>query len=129
MMIALTQEKREELIEAAKFIATGGDKSITAQIARIALASLTAEPFGYVDEDAIEAGEALFSTTLYADTEDLFDYSGNKNPVPLYLSPPFQGINLPNKFNEAIDDYFDSGKGLGWNKCLVEIKRLNGLEE
>ncbi|WP_241624211.1 hypothetical protein [Rosenbergiella epipactidis] len=79
-MIALTQKKREELIACAneiKKMATGthGYKVGNDDFGRnalilmeVALASLKEKVFGYIGQDAVEAGEALFSTTLYADT-------------------------------------------------------------
>lgn len=130
-MIAVTQNQRDKLIyklmgliESYKETASGTDEQV---IYEIALSSLTAEVFGYVGEDAIEAGEELFSTTLYAGTEDLLDYSGDKKPAPLYLSPPVSEINLPPEFNESHDSFNEFRRG--WNGAISEFKRLNGLEE
>lgn len=143
-MIALTQEKREEL---KMFLSASMEKRCTVytlskqrelEVLRdqIALASLTAEPFGYIDEDAVEAGEALFSTTLYADTEDLLDYSGDKNPATLYLAPPVTEIKLPDLpeselvYETASDKFGEIGCMMitdgQLKKFIAETKRLNG---
>lgn len=163
-MITLTQEKREELIEQySQQIETfkyhlsqigtdhfdGKAYSEILLKTEIALESLMPKPFGYVDRDAVEVGESLFSTTLYADTENLLDCTGDKNPVPLYLCPPLPEIKLPNELNDLVNavEFYNKVKAENptietgaWNdaydwikkaaiKAAPVIKRLNGLGE
>lgn len=121
-MIALTQEKREELIEYAKEVLVGheqrGGDIDEKDIFKIALASLTACPVLYaVDSDV----EDKIYTALCNGNED--------GAYPLFTAPTAPEIKLPEHLtvSEIGVDEFTSGRIHGWNECLAEIKRLNGL--
>jgi len=139
-MIALTQEKREELIACAdeiKKMATGthGYKvgndafgSNALMLMDVAIASITAQPFGYIEEDAVKDRERLFSAQVFADEEDLPSYEFSELSYPLYLAPPVPEIKFP--------DLLDIPDGLDLSSAMAalhwyehEIKRLNGLGE
>ncbi|WP_241609252.1 hypothetical protein [Rosenbergiella australiborealis] len=138
-MIALTQEKREELIACANEIkkmatSTHGYKVGNDAFGRnalmlmeVALASITAQPFGYIEEDAVKDRERLFSAQVFADEEDLPSYEFSELSYPLYLAPPVPEIKLPDEHEGIEHTEYHSGKQAGWNECLSEIKRLNGL--
>ena len=130
-MIALTQEKREELIERynqqiltfkyhlSKIGQEHFDGKAYAEIllkTEIALAALTAESVLYaVDNDV----EDKIYTALCNENED--------GAYPLFTAPPVPEINLPPEFNESHDSFNEFRRG--WNGAISEFKRLNGLEE
>jgi len=104
-MIALTQEKREELkaflsasIEKRCTVYTlAKQRELEALRDQIALASITAQPFGYVEEDAVKDRERLFSAQVFADEEDLPGYEFSELSCPLYLYPPVPAVKFPEK--------------------------------
>lgn len=141
-MIALTQEKREELIEYAKEVLVGheqrGGDIDEKDIFKIALASLTACPVLYaVDSDV----EDKIYTALCNGNED--------GAYPLFTAPPVPEIKLPHELLDLINavDFYHKVKAenpeveIGaWNdaydwikKAAIEaapvIKSLNGLGE
>lgn len=131
-MIALTQEKREEFIrqlsdaiEDLLSLKNDTDAQWAINIYKIALASLTAEPFGYVDEDAVKDRDRLFSAQVFADEEDLPSYEFSELSYPLYLAPPVPEIKLPsiNRYEKYLGTLAEDA----WRDCIDEIKRLNGL--
>ncbi|WP_241645655.1 hypothetical protein [Rosenbergiella metrosideri] len=134
-MIALTQEKREELANYARarlasHVVYGGC-SDEEDIFKIALASLTAETFLYaVDSDV----EDKIYTVLCSEHE--------VGSYPLYTAPPVPEIKLPDDNScedglkkhglrtksEGISQLSDGFRcGFSWYEN--EIKRLNGLGE
>jgi len=127
-MIALTQEKREELANYARarlasHVVHGGC-SDEEDIFKIALASLTAEPVLYaVDNDV----EDKIYTALCNENED--------GAYPLFTAPILPEIKLPKTKTEygENEEWIDCstsyrrGKEDGHNELLAEIKHLNGL--
>lgn len=133
-MIALTQEKREELIESAKNIIAHDDwlwerfsdihaSSDTVYLIKIALASLTAKPVAYLSKNDVYSSENHIlarNSPIHACT------------LPVYDEPPVPEIKLPEEVeisslvSPACDKWHQAD---GWNMCLAEIKRLNGLGE
>ncbi|WP_241606862.1 hypothetical protein [Rosenbergiella epipactidis] len=132
-MIALTQEKREELIKYYGTLIDWSDDRLSSDLSdfdrgaiessklmtEIALASLTAEPFGWEIAGSIfpTLGEALKP-----------GYRGT--PEPIYDEPPVPEIKLPEPIPAmGMDSEYDTGHNDGWNECLAEVKRLNGWGE
>ncbi|WP_241575139.1 hypothetical protein [Rosenbergiella nectarea] len=137
-MIALTQEKREELIQYAKFISAQYDHDEElCEIMEIALASLTAKPVSYMTYKGY---------LLHAADPKVSEYS---DPEPLYDAPPVPEINTSSELTallnavesfkvvKASDKWNESGK---WDnaydklseaaiKAAPLIKRLNGSGE
>ena len=145
-MIALTQEKREELIKYAKerlasHVIHGGC-SDEEDIFKIALASLTAEPVAYADSKAILKminGQTRFFTS--------FPEISETKTVGLFIDPPVPEVKLPTE-QDLEDLFMTSGEHecqsreewdlererrlFSINACkltIEEIKRLNGLGE
>ncbi|WP_241622725.1 hypothetical protein [Rosenbergiella australiborealis] len=126
-MIALTQEKREELISDCKILIREVEKAIAkfpddAQLKSIltrqelALASLTtAAVLHAVDSDV----EDKIYTALCNEHE--------VGAYPLYTAPPVPEIKLPPEFNESHDSFNEFRRG--WNGAISEVKRTNGLGE
>ncbi|WP_241608918.1 hypothetical protein [Rosenbergiella australiborealis] len=122
-MIALTQEKREELANYARARLAShvlhGGCSDEEEIFKIALAAITAVPFGW------EIAGNIFPTL-----EEALKPGYIGTPEPIYDEPPVSGIKLPELIpSMGQDSEYDSGHNDGWNNCLAEIKRLNGLGE
>jgi len=116
-MIALTQEKREELIFFATNMIENSDPNyFTVKLAKIALASLTAEP------ECWSIVDRIFSTKVEALAPGFIG-----EPEPLFSFPPVPEITFP--------AYKRNGKPLNilaelvWVECIEETKRLNGLGE
>ena len=124
-MIALTQEKREELANYARarlasHVVHGGC-SDEEDIFKIALASLTAEP------DCWSIVDRVFSTKEEALTPGFIG-----EPEPLFACPPVPKIKFPEIVSrseiagdEAARDWFL--RGCEWYEKA--FKRLNGLGE
>lgn len=124
-MIALTQEKREELKVTCEQIISGwiqvagyGMNERIIDIAKVTLASLTAEhktvrPFGFPQR----SGEGCWIECNPCE----------EGATKFYTSPPVPEIKFP--------EYKRNGKPLNilaelvWAECIDEIKRLNGLGE
>ncbi|WP_241569156.1 hypothetical protein [Rosenbergiella collisarenosi] len=123
-MIALTKEKREELIADCKKAISdaeiyihwhGEDKGILSLLIRskIALASLTEVPKVFAWEVPKFRGSSNRVTELCQ--------SNSEGAYPLFTSPPVPEIKIPEYENEQIESI--------WNDALDEVKRLNGLGE
>ncbi|WP_241597417.1 hypothetical protein [Rosenbergiella epipactidis] len=155
-MIALTQEKREELIACANEIkkmatSTHGYKvgndafgSNALMLMEVALASLTAESIAHADSKAILKmikGHSRFFTS--------FPERSETKRVGLFTAPPVPEIKLPHELMDLVKsvEFYHSVKAenpdtetgmwrdaYDWiKKAAVEaapvIKRLNGLGE
>jgi len=133
-MIALTKEKREELIACAneiKKMATGthGYKmgndafgSNALMLMDVALASITAQPFGYIEEDAVKDRERLFSAQVFADEEDLPSYEFSELSYPLYLAPPVPEVKFPEKLN-AGEIHYELTEKYGLDVSIDQLER------
>ncbi|WP_241626821.1 hypothetical protein [Rosenbergiella epipactidis] len=130
-MIALTQEKREELIACAneiKKMATsthgyqvGNDAfgSNALMLMDVALASLTAVPFGWE-----------IAGNIFPNLEEALKPGYIGAPEPIYDEPPLPEVKLP-EMKGYVESHTQYSEGVvdGYNRCLAEIKRLNGLGE
>lgn len=106
------------------------------------LASLTADVFmhgisdpdgkPYFSEYCVDDDGSSVSDEVCALNDGETDCIGGYRVAPLYTTPPVPVIELPDskdRLNPAhcTADIYLQGKGDGWNECLAEIKRLNGL--
>ena len=156
-MISLTQEKREELIahnteklkglkqwvKQTAFESVSEELELDIQSTEIALASLTANVFAhgisasdgkvYLDETCcIDYDGQWVSDEVTALNDGVTDLEGGYRVVPLFTAPPVPEIKIVDKkdrMNPAhcTAEIYLQGKSDGWNDCLAEIKRLNGL--
>lgn len=140
-MIALTQEKREELIKECEFdierLTTltaefPEEKSLQSVLLRqkIALSSLTAEckyfQWGWARDE-----NSVWTTTPMEKLSDAVSAFGKDGENVIYrmlfTAPPVPEIKFPEKLNQ-----YESLPLAGedaWNECIDEVKRLNGLGE
>ena len=78
---------------------------------------------------------AKSKVTLFSDERDYDQYSFEVNErIPdgvheLYTTPPVPVVDLPDEIEGLEHSEYGSGKKDGWNLCLDEIKRRNGLGE
>lgn len=124
-MPMLTDKQREEAITRCEYLLTaltpGGTDYLTVQIA---LASLTAEPFAWHHGDITEDYLSNLSSV-----------KTGSNVMPLYTAPPVPAMKLPEKvscdgFNpKEWGEARNLGQCEGWNACIYESKRLNGVTE
>ncbi|WP_241583349.1 hypothetical protein [Rosenbergiella epipactidis] len=138
-MIALTQEKREELIAynskklkglkhsvkqtAFESVRQELELEIEIESMELTLASLTAEPIAHADSKAI-----LKMTKRHTRFFTSFPERSEAKRVGLFIAPPVPEIKLPETIPSMDQDSeHDTGHTDGWNECLAEIKRLNGL--
>lgn len=94
----------------------GEDGTNTLAALRIALASLEAEPYGYVHKAAYEqAGSCGLSNDREA-------YRDSSTHVAVYTSPPAP-VSVPAamEMDDDFDSAFEHGKAAGWNACRAAM--------
>ena len=139
-MIALTQEKREEL---TAFINASIEKRCTVytlakqrelEVLRdqVALASLTAEPVEYLTwHQGCTAPDDCVEYSVVADKED--KSCDGSDAFPVFIVPPVPEIKLASIDDIPCPTYNNTDYASGYLdgcKAVVEAnKRLNGLEE
>ena len=90
----------------------GEDGTNTLAALRIALASLEAEPYGYVHKAAYEQAG---SCGLSGDHEA---YRDSSTHIAVYTAPPAP-VSVPAamEMDDDFDSAFEHGKAVGWNAC------------
>ncbi|EPM7339122.1 hypothetical protein ACV4P1_001959 [Enterobacter hormaechei] len=95
--------------------------SIELELARIALASLEAEPVAYMYKDNLHADARFSLHTRFGNwsQEDINEYEITE--IPLYTAPPAP-VSVPDAIHSqgeksASDDYY----ALGWNACRAAM--------
>ncbi|MDA4836118.1 DUF551 domain-containing protein [Enterobacter hormaechei] len=90
--------------------------SIELELARIALASLEAEPVAYMYKDNLHADARFSLHTRFGNwsQEDINEYEITE--IPLYTAPPAP-ISVPAamEMDDDFDSAFEHGKAVGWN--------------
>jgi len=137
-MITLTKEKREELKRDAQLRSVGLDYYVRKNpgdnaaelywlLVNIALAALTTEPFAFVSGDALSSDYDSKAIVYPARVATSIMKTGFKF-IPLFIAPPVPEIKLPETIpSMGQDSEYGIGHNDGWNECLAEIERLNGL--
>lgn len=97
------------------------DVAILNELARIALASLEAEPYGYVHKAAYEQAG---SCGLSGDHEA---YRDSSTHIAVYTAPPAP-VSVPDamEMDDDFDSAFEHGKAVGWNAYRAAM--LQGAE-
>ena len=135
-MKPINEEQRQALIKfiGAAFESMKGNEPVnpdefdieemTLQVLEIALASLTAEIVGYMCKDRLL--ENMTQAKAYV-ADSGIEIKG------LYTAPPVPVINLPGDVDEHWEDesYDDVSvaESIGYNRCIAEVKRLNGIDD
>lgn len=147
-MPALTDEQRESQI---KYLIGAIDAidpdcaqgwTINAQYRlpfQIALAALTAETFAYgisdpdggayFSECCIDSDGAVISDEVCALNDGETDVPDGYKVVRLYTAPPVPALKLPDEADSSDGNDVTAWVDEGWNNCLAEVKRLNGVTD
>ena len=101
------------------------------QIARIALASLEAEPVAYIiqDSDARSRGEkGILRYFANISDEDINEYE--ITVTPLYAAPP-ETVSVPDamEMDDDFDSAFEHGKAVGWNAYRAAMFQSGNFRE
>lgn len=114
-MSAITKERIELFIKNP--LENGLTRGEQMELARIALASLEAEPVAYIiqDSDARSRGEkGILRYFANISDEDINEYE--ITVTPLYAAPP-ETVSVPDamEMDDDFDSAFEHGKAVGWN--------------
>lgn len=120
-MATITKERIELFIK--KPLENGLTRGEQMELARIALASLEAEPVAYIiqDSDARSRGEkGILRYFANISDEDINEYE--ITVTPLYAAPP-ETVSVPDamEMDDDFDSAFEHGKAVGWNACLAAM--------
>lgn len=133
-MKPITEEQRQALITEIRTFLDGNTfirETVEKQAYEIALASLTAEvAFGVIKSVNPDSGNINIHYQPGGINNIDPDYVAEMEMVEvdrLYAAPPVPVIKLPDEFDDWSEKYTDYEHG--WNTCLDEVKRLNGLGE
>jgi hypothetical protein len=94
---------------------------VVRELARIALASLEAEPYGYVHKAAYE------KTGSCGLSNDREAYRYSSTHVAVYTAPPAP-VSVPAamEMDDDFDSAFEHGKAVGWNACRAAMLQSQG---
>lgn len=114
-MSTITKERIELFIKSP--LENGLTRGEQMELARIALASLEAEPVAYIiqDSDARSRGEkGILRYFANISDEDINEYE--ITVTPLYAAPP-ETVSVPDamEMDDDFDSAFEHGKAVGWN--------------
>ncbi|EAU5157459.1 DUF551 domain-containing protein [Salmonella enterica] len=101
------------------------------ELARIALASLEAEPVAYIiqDSDARSRGEkGILRYFANISDEDINEYE--ITVTPLYAAPP-ETVSVPDamEMDDDFDSAFEHGKAVGWNAYRAAMFQSGNFRE
>lgn len=94
---------------------------VVRELARIALASLEAEPYGYVHKAAYE------KTGSCGLSNDREAYRYSSTHAAVYTAPPAP-VSVPAamEMDDDFDSAFEHGKAVGWNACRAAMLQSQG---
>lgn len=107
---------------------------VVRELARIALASLEAEPVAYIiqDSDARSRGEkGILRYFANISDEDINEYE--ITVTPLYAAPP-ETVSVPDamEMDDDFDSAFEHGKAVGWNAyraAMLQAEPVSNSDE
>ncbi|MCX3365308.1 hypothetical protein [Escherichia coli] len=113
-MSTIPKERLEQLASGNAWYCVQDDEA--AELARIALASLEAEPYGYVHKAAYE------KTGSCGLSNDREAYRYSSTHVAVYTAPPAP-VSVPDamEMDDDFDSAFEHGKAVGWNACRAAM--------
>ena len=120
-MTTITKERIELFIKNP--LENGLTRGEQMELARIALASLEAEPVAYIIQDSYARSRGEKGILRYfanISDEDINEYE--ITVTPLYASPP-ETISVPDamEMDDDFDSAFEHGKAVGWNACRSKV--------
>ena len=118
-MSTIPKERLEQLASGNAWYCVQDDEA--AELARIALASLEAEPYGYVHKAAYE------KTGSCGLSNDREAYRYSSTHVAVYTAPPAP-VSVPAamEMDDDFDSAFEHGKSVGWNACRAAMLQSQG---
>ncbi len=128
-MTAITKERIELFIKNP--LENGLTRGEQMELARIALASLEAEPVAYIiqDSDARSRGEkGILRYFANISDEDINEYE--ITVTPLYAAPP-ETVSVPDamEMDDDFDSAFEHGKAVGWNAYRAAMLQSGNFRE
>lgn len=128
-MSAITKERIELFIKNP--LENGLTRGEQMELARIALASLEAEPVAYIiqDSDARSRGEkGILRYFANISDEDINEYE--ITVTPLYTAPP-ETVSVPDamEMDDDFDSAFEHGKAVGWNAYRAAMFQSGNFRE
>lgn len=128
-MSAITKERIELFIKNP--LENGLTRGEQMELARIALASLEAEPVAYIiqDSDARSRGKkGILRYFANISDEDINEYE--ITVTPLYAAPP-ETVSVPDamEMDDDFDSAFEHGKAVGWNAYRAAMFQSGNFRE
>ncbi|EAA4008658.1 DUF551 domain-containing protein [Salmonella enterica] len=128
-MTTITKERIELFIKNP--LENGLTRGEQMELARIALASLEAEPVAYIiqDSDARSRGEkGILRYFANISDEDINEYE--ITVTPLYAAPP-ETVSVPDamEMDDDFDSAFEHGKAVGWNAYRAAMFQSGNFRE
>ncbi|ELE6470670.1 DUF551 domain-containing protein [Escherichia coli] len=128
-MATITKERIELFIKNP--LENGLTRGEQMELARIALASLEAEPVAYIiqDSDARSRGEkGILRYFANISDEDINEYE--ITVTPLYAAPP-ETVSVPDamEMDDDFDSAFEHGKAVGWNAYRAAMFQSGNFRE
>ncbi|EFJ2337708.1 DUF551 domain-containing protein [Escherichia coli] len=128
-MTTITKERIELFIKNP--LENGLTRGEQMELARIALASLEAEPVAYIiqDSDASSRGEkGILRYFANISDEDINEYE--ITVTPLYAAPP-ETVSVPDamEMDDDFDSAFEHGKAVGWNAYRAAMLQSGNFRE
>ncbi|EFJ8036520.1 TPA: DUF551 domain-containing protein [Escherichia coli] len=131
-MSTITKERIELFIKSP--LENGLTRGEQMELARIALASLEAEPVAYIiqDSDARSRGEkGILRYFANISDEDINEYE--ITVTPLYAAPP-ETVSVPDamEMDDDFDSAFEHGKAVGWNAyraAMLQAEPVSNSDE
>ncbi|HCD7648913.1 TPA: Eaa protein [Escherichia coli] len=134
-MITITKERLLTIKQWRETYGPGSNVVLPAEeaeeLARIALASLEAEPVAYIikDSDARSRGEkGILRYFANISDEDINEYE--ITVTPLYAAPP-ETVSVPDamEMDDDFDSAFEHGKAVGWNAYRAAMFQSGNFRE
>ncbi len=124
-MSTIPKERLEQLASGNAWYCVQDDEA--AELARIALASLEAEPYGYVHKAAYE------KTGSCGLSNDREAYRYSSTHVAVYTAPPAP-VSVPAamEIDDDFDSAFEHGKAVGWNAyraAMLQAEPVSNSDE
>lgn len=121
-MSTIPKERLEQLASGNAWYCVQDDEA--AELARIALASLEAEPYGYVHKAAYE------KTGSCGLSNDREAYRYSSTHVAVYTAPP-ASVSVPAamEMDDDFDSAFEHGKAVGWNAYRAAMFQSGNFRE